>query len=500
MAKIKWKINEKDSEENKKKSKMKGVRSNYGAENLINAVNEVMKGNSVAASSRLYNVPQSTIRAHVQGKHSNKKPGPNTVLSEEEEDRLVKWIFHCGDQGFPITKEHLLQSVQLLLVELKRQNPFTNGVPGRHWYEGFLRRHNKIATKLSENVTLNRAKVSETSMKQWFNEIKQYLESKGLLNIDSSRIFNCDETGLSLNPKTSAVLVKRGTKYVYKIDGNSEEETVTVLVTANAAGQLATPLILFSGHKVPPEVQQLLPSGLSAGVSNNGWMTAKNFYDYVTNVLYPWLLHNNIVFPIILYIDAHSPHVTLALSEFCHKNGIELMALKANPMHILQPLDVSFFHTFQSFWQKNCMEFCNSNNLLSVKKYQVANILKSTFESIKVAKILQNGFRTCGLYPINENVVNYEKVFNRIAKVSCEEENILVKHTYDTQSGLKCIENVIGKDKLLVFKSYEIRQWCGKKEDENLFYLWFDLSREVQQKENIEQYVNKIKVEDHFCN
>ncbi|XP_076287355.1 uncharacterized protein LOC143212418 [Lasioglossum baleicum] len=502
MAKIKSKGNEKDSNQNNKESKVKCTkRSTYGSENLRNAINEVRQGNSIAAASRIYNVPQSTIRARVQGKYCDKKPGPNTVLSEQEEDSLVKWIFHCGDQGFPVTKEHLLQSVQLLLAELKRQNPFPNGVPGRHWYEGFLRRHTDISRRLSENVTLSRARVSDIGISEWFKEIRQYLESKDLLNIDSSRIFNCDETVLALNPEVSAIPVKKGTKNVYNIVGNNEMENVTVLVTANATGQLASPFMLFSGQKLAPQVEQLLPVGFSAGVSDNGWMTAKNFYEYVVNILYPWLLNNNIVFPIILYINGHSSHITLSLSNFCQKNRIELVALKANTTHIVKPLDVEFFHAFKSSWQKNCMEFCRSNNLINLKQYQVASVLQSTFESIEVREIIQNGFRTCGLYPIDENIVNYDNVFSRIANVSYQADNIPVSHTHDELSGLKCIESMIGKDKLLIFKSYECRQWCGKKEDENLFYLWFDLSHIVQQrKEHIEQNVNNFNIEGHFVN
>lgn len=135
-------------------------RSFYGGKNLLSAVNEVSHGNSIAAASRRYSVPESTIRARIKGKYSDKKPGPHTVLSETEEKNLVNWIFHSAERGFPVTKELLIESVRLLLIQLKRRNPFANGTPGRHWFEGFLKRHTNVSKRLTENISLRREKNS----------------------------------------------------------------------------------------------------------------------------------------------------------------------------------------------------------------------------------------------------------------------------------------------------------------------------------------------------
>ena len=69
---------------------------------------------------------------------------------------------------FPITKEQLLDSVALLIKELKRPNKFSNGRPGRHWYDGFLRRQPQITARMSQNLCVARASITETSIKTWF--------------------------------------------------------------------------------------------------------------------------------------------------------------------------------------------------------------------------------------------------------------------------------------------------------------------------------------------
>lgn len=159
-----------------------------------------------------------------------------------------------------------------------------------------------------------------------------------------------------------------------------------------------------------PQVQESLPDGYSVGFSDNSWMTAKSFYEYITNIFHPWLRGNGIIFPIILFIDGHASHMSLPLSEFCQNNQIELVALKANTTHILQPLDVAFFRPFKSSWLQNCMEFCRKNNLFGLKKYQFLDVLKYTLKNMEIEQTLKNGFRTCGLYPFDENAINYEKV------------------------------------------------------------------------------------------
>lgn len=95
-----------------------------------------------------------------------RKTGLNTVLSTEEEILLVRWMLHVGKIGFPVTKTQLLDSVEILVKKLKQANKFTNGRLGRHWYEDFLRRHPEINLRTSQNLTHNRAAISEQKISQ----------------------------------------------------------------------------------------------------------------------------------------------------------------------------------------------------------------------------------------------------------------------------------------------------------------------------------------------
>jgi len=56
-------------------------------------------------------------------------------------------------------------------------------------------------------VTSASGNVSEENIKKWFNDIHAYLSDEKLVDIlnDPERIFNGDETGFSLCPKTKFV-------------------------------------------------------------------------------------------------------------------------------------------------------------------------------------------------------------------------------------------------------------------------------------------------------
>ncbi|XP_044580939.1 uncharacterized protein LOC123262671 [Cotesia glomerata] len=471
----KTKKSSKNTKKQVKNVSFKKKKCNYKHENLILAVKEAQEGKSIAELSRKYQIPESTIRDRKIGKYVDKPPGPSTVLSAKEECELVAWIFLCTSRGFPVTKHQLIESVKLICDHDKRKTPFKTNRPGRGWYDSFLKRHPTVSERIAENVSLNRAKVSEEHIRSWFTEIKSYLTDEDLLLIDSTRIFNSDEAAVSLNPKPPTVLAPKGLKNVYNVVNNNEKENVTVLVTANAAGTLAPTLVLFSGESLPKDVIKVAPANYSFGHSENGWMTAKNFYEYIANVFYPWLIDKKIKLPIILYIDGHSSHITLPLSEFCREKKIILIALYPNSTHILQPLDVALFRTFKMAWQKSFQAFCQKCGTVSIKKCQFALVLEETFKKLDLKKIMEHGFKACGLCPLDVNAIDFKKVFNRLKSSSSETISNLETTEENTKNieGLTFLESLIDKTKLESFKNHGSSNWTGPEEDKSLFDVWY---------------------------
>ncbi|XP_039300746.1 tigger transposable element-derived protein 1-like [Nilaparvata lugens] len=279
--------------------------------------------------------------------------GPKSTLNEEEEGVLVLWIKSMAARGFPVTTAQLIESVQHLIKKLGRENPFKEGKPGRKWLKLFMQRHPTITNRISENLTMSRASVTKQYITKWFNEVESFLKEKSYFEIlnDSNRVFNGDESAFFLNPKGNRVLAPKGAKSVYLTVNSDDKECLTVLISVSASGLLAPPMVVFKYERVPNIIVESVPSGWGLGKTESGWMTRATFFEYITNIFHPWLIKEQITLPVILFVDGHTSHLTLQLSEFCEQNGIILIALPPNTTHFMQPMDVAVFRGLKEAWK-----------------------------------------------------------------------------------------------------------------------------------------------------
>lgn len=178
----------------------------------------------------------------------------------------------------------------------------------------------------------------------------------------------------------------------------------------NAEEELASPMVIVNLERVPKSLATSMPQSWAIGRSDNGWMTEQTFCEYVTNVFYPWLVEENIKLLVILYLDGHFSHLTLPLSEFCKDLEIEIVALHPNSTHFLQPMDVAVFHPLKSSWRKEVYKWRIENARVRLRdnfSVLLHKVLKSTLKP----EMLKNGFRACGLVPLDPDALDY---FNRI--------------------------------------------------------------------------------------
>lgn len=156
--------------------------------------------------------------------------------------------------------------------------------------------------------------------------LQDYLAVNEMTDIlsDPRRIFNADETSFSMCPKTGRVIAPKGWKNIYQIQNGSEKETITALMTFSAAGEIVTPMVVFPYVRVPADVVNSVPHDWFLGRSDTGWMVSETFYEYIANGFNKWLIENNVPKPVILFVDGHKSHLTLARSKFCDENQIIL--------------------------------------------------------------------------------------------------------------------------------------------------------------------------------
>lgn len=222
-----------------------------------------------------------------------------------------------------------------------------------------------------------------------------------------------DESGFVLAPSTGLVIGERG-KHLYNECSRSNKESITTLFAVNAIGSFAPPLTIYKYVRIPQSIYDAAPPFWGVGKSPNGWMTASCFYEYIANVFVPFLKNENITLPVIVFLDGHSSHLSLELSEFCKDNQIALVSLFPNATHILQPLDVSVFGPIKQKWKKICRQWRIDHDGKEISKENVPVALNSVLADPNMQQNIINGFKSTGIFPFDSKNVDYSKIVQRI--------------------------------------------------------------------------------------
>ena len=196
-------------------------RKQWKQEDLEKAVVEVQEhGKSVRAAAALHGVPPTTVHYYASGKAElGARPGPATVLTREEEKELELWAIKMSDIGYGQTRRQVCEMVKAMLDRTRRTSPFPDNRPGKDWWYGFLRRHPKVSMRTPQQLQASRASTcTPQTLDKWFSEFEQFLLKYEIID-QPMLIWNCDESGFPLCPKTAKVLAPTGAKSLYQVMG-----------------------------------------------------------------------------------------------------------------------------------------------------------------------------------------------------------------------------------------------------------------------------------------
>lgn len=163
-----------------------------------------------------------------------------------------------------------------------------------------------------------------------------YLDEENLRHIlnDPNRIFHGEETHFQFRPKNSVFLSPKGAKNIYVVDKRLLKQLQTVMFTFSAAGAITPPMIIYLYKRLPQEIISSVPPEWGFGKSDNGRMTRKVLYKYVSMVSYPHLKKIVPNFQLcILFMDRHSTRLTMEVSLLCKRLGIVLVAIYPSPSY-----------------------------------------------------------------------------------------------------------------------------------------------------------------------
>lgn len=340
--------------------------------------------------------------------------------------------------------------------------PFKHGRPGKRWYSSFMKRHPILVEKKSEYLSKARSAVTEDRIRNWFQDVRDLLgDAVEILN-HPSKVYNLDETCFFLNSNHHIVLAERG-RPVHEISDNTDKDNITVSFCVNAEGENAPPLVIYKYKRMPQHFLAALPDGWSIRGTENGWMDSETFFEYFANVFIPHVIQD---VPVVVFFDGHKSHLSMQVSDLAKEHNIHLVCLPPSTTHILQPLDVSFFKPLKTRFkqEKSIFELEKKRNMF---KYELPQLLQSILDKYNFKEATKNGFRKCGIFPFEENAVDYSACLK--SSVSDEAPGVVgVKG----ETVLDYLESKIGNSIMQEFHLSRNNQWKGDLRLEALFDVW----------------------------
>ena len=76
------------------------------------------------------------------------RPGPSTILTCVEEDKLCQYCLDMADMGYGLTTEDIKVIAYCIAASSGRPHPFREGSAGCELHEGFMKRHLLLSLKI----------------------------------------------------------------------------------------------------------------------------------------------------------------------------------------------------------------------------------------------------------------------------------------------------------------------------------------------------------------
>lgn len=384
------------------------------------ALTEVKSGRcTVRQAAKEFGVPKSSLGDRVSGRVTpGSRSGPAQLITSTDEELLVEFSLYMSRHGFPLTKQQLVSFASSIYKRQHRRVAFSK--LGQTWWLNFRKRQEKnITIQPAESVVRGRTVcVRKEAVDQFFHLLNTVMNTHGLRD-KPHQIFNCSETSFQLGRKR--VTLPKPANLGYK-PATGCRDHISVLACFSAAGEDVPPFIIYS-KAYPGGVcyKTQGPPGALYGWSDSGCVNSELFKKWF---LKHFLVHAPKERPLLLIFDGHKSPVNLEVVEAARKEDVILLCLPPHCSHILQPLDVGLFVVLKQRFAALIGDGCTSGTHFAVSKKEFSGVFKGAYQVAKEeegVRIVKDGFRNCGIYPLNHFAVS--------------EAHLMPSHSMDPSAG-----------------------------------------------------------------
>lgn len=381
-------------------------------QNAIRAVKQDKMPFSTAAKQ--FNVPRNTLKRRVLGKNRDavddkKVMGSlRSVFNEQQEQEICDYIFEMETRFYGVSNSDLRRLAFQLAERNNLPHRFNKDseMAGKDWIACFRERHPNISLRKPEATSLARAQAFNRVNVEKFFGILQSVQEKQFH--PAHRIYNVDETGLlTVQTKHTKVFALKGRRQVGAITSAERGLLSTFEVCMSAGGHFIPPFVVFPRQRMKNELKDGAPPGTKFACHPSGWMNSEIFLEWFDH----FLMHTKPTAqdPVLLILDGHATHTkNINFIDKAKENYTTVICLPPHCTHKLQPLDVAFMASFKTFYTQACEKFLRNNPGRTITQFQISSLLNEAFLRAAVPMTAINGFRKCGIFPLDPNVFTDE--------------------------------------------------------------------------------------------
>ena len=208
------------------------------------------KSMSIRQAGEHCGIPPSSIQDWSKGKTKSKRIGHQTYLTDMEELVVVNWCLSMQHVALCITLNMLKYTIQTILHNVPRQQPFRDGLLGDKWWTLYKKRHLEIVLRCASGLEVKRALgFTKKSTSTFYNLLETVYNAENYL---PSYIWNANETGVCTAEGNSSikVIAKKGSKSVRRTIADSRE-WMSIMTCINATGSYIPNLYIFKRKTKP---------------------------------------------------------------------------------------------------------------------------------------------------------------------------------------------------------------------------------------------------------
>lgn len=326
------------------------------------------------------------------------------VFTDTEEKLLVNYCITISHMKYGLSRKELCELAWKYAKAKNKDTPESwgeNERAGEQWVKDFMKRHKELSVRKPEATSLSRAtSFNRTNVNKFFENLTTVMDRYG--PISGSDIYNVDETAVPTVTEPSKIIAPKGQKQVGFVTSAERGQLITMIGGASAIGNHIPPYFVFPRTNFKDFMLTGAPPGSDGTANPTGWSNHHIFVKYMHHFIK--YVKPSTEKRVLLIFDNHESHMSVEVIELAKANGIILLTLPPHTSGRMQPLDVSVYGPFKTYYTQEMQLWYRNNPGKTFSIYNVAAAVGQAFPQAFCPQNITSGFLNSGIYPLNPKI------------------------------------------------------------------------------------------------